>query len=546
MMQPFEQRLWLPPGDGENIVGYVPYVGLKTFEFVENALFQFCSENKIEYCELDSLMMNRRLMKDRPTLVEGCLMVNSASILSKLYKGLAIDRLCQYEDAPRYFFVHSSGEGGFFPVCIVGGIQHYVPCVDITDGSPIIVVERGGVGNMKSFFSDLFLVTRSFASTSCLDPQMMLLDCFEFPVSIEFPATDFMCGVEFALGRRTDSGYFSFPSVGFSVLDRVKLSVDWMLISRCEETGAWNFVDSIGKDRSVFNACMRAYCGQRSKGYFVSYSISNVLSVQKDLPGFFNRINLNCGLGLELPDNFPKELELKLRSIFCGSNFNFSKIFGSRYVSPLRSIGADVEIIKIESKSSVPCFVTPQLSGVISIEDLIKGTIFDRNDMYGNSVDLVPPEILLSIYSNYPDRSVCDAWPQMLSDLSYQTPNLPTSLKQILNTHKLNRLSKSECIFLYFSLLGINCYIEKGRFCFGRGKYQILSVSKFPLIVFEEDVIFVRFPAPHSYLNFIDRSKSLIVDRGPCFYGVSDGNISRMFSLGCHVMYKKDACLLST
>jgi len=319
-----------------------------------------------------------------------------------------------------------------------------------------------------------------------------------------------------------------------------------MLISRCEETGSWNFVDSIGRDRSVFNACMTAFYGSRSKGYFVSYSIGTVLSVQKDLPGFFNRINLNCGLGLELPDNFPKKLELKLRSIFDKSNFNFAKVFGSRYTAPLVKFSADVEILKIESKNSLPCFVTPPLSGVISIEDLIKGNVFDRNDMYGNSVDLVPPEILFKIYANYPDRSVCDAWPQMLSDFAYVHQGVPANIRHILHTHKLHKLSRSDCIFLYFALIGINCYIEKGKFCLSHGKYQMLSVSKFPLIVFSEDVIFVRFPRPFSYLTFIDRTKSYIVDQGPCFYGISDGNICCMFSFGCHVMYRKDVKLLST
>jgi len=546
-MDHFSERLWLPSGDGGDVVGYMAPEQQCSFEFCDDALGAFCFENGIDPEEIDTLLSSRRLLKERPVLANGVLLVGAVTILSKLYRGLAVEKVLGYDDCPRYFFVHRSGESGYYPACIVGDVTHYVPCVDISDGSPIVVMETGGVGCMKAYDSSIFLVSRSAPSTVSPAIRMCQSDERPYPISVERPATDCMYGDEFAMGYRHEDGHFYFPSVGFAVEDRLSLDVSWIMLSKCGETQKWNYVDCIGRDRAVYNACMTAYYGTRSKGYFVSYSITDSFNVQRDLCGFFNRINFNMSRGLELPENFPDQISQKLRSIFCHSNFNFDKVFGTKYSMPVKTLEADREIHRVVSHSCDSYYVNPAECGVVSICDVIRGLVFGSQDVLAVFEQLIPPFVYSDLKSKFPDTDLGSCWKNYLADFVYGSSKVSESLRQLVLTRGLMKLSKNDCLVLFFALLGVNCYVEMSDICVieVNRRFQMIIFCKFPVIVFGGTLIYLRFPKPYSYLDFIDRRRKILIDRGPCFYGVSDGSISKMFSLGCHVMYKKRLKMVS-
>jgi len=514
------------------------------FECSKDALSSFCREHSLDVGELESYLMYRRVMKVKPEMALDLVLLGSVSMLTRMYRGINTTALLNFEDCPRYFFVHSTGVGGFFPACVVGSVVHHVPCIDITDGCPIVIIERGGEKNMKAYSDNLFLCSRSWESDLVLQPE----HCddgkvCEFPVSIEFPVSDVMYGEKFALGFGCEDGYYYFPTEKFRIRCVCGgLFVKWILIARCQVTKQWTYVDAIGSNRIVFNSLMKAKFGARSKGYFVSYSISDCLSVQRDLAGFFNRIDLNMSQGLVFPIGFPEAMVTKLKLIFFGANFDFGRVFGVKYDAPLRSIDSEAVYVKVLSKNAEQVFASVSSVGIITVPDVVRGIVFDRSDSELYAYDILSNSIVEDIKKKYPYEKIKSVWSKYLIDLIPAWKGLSHSATQKLLTYSPGQLTDSEAYEVFFFLVGAQAkFIDGVIEVVETGNFQAIRDFNCLVLSILGNLIYVKFSPPYVYLDFVDLRKSRIVDRGPCFYNVSRSNIQRILSLGFHLTFRRDA-----
>lgn len=540
-------------GTTADVVGDVGWIGgvstsssdaFSRFECSKDALGSFCREHKLDVSELETFLSYRRIMKVKPELGPNVVLLGSVSMLTRMYRGVNVTTLLNFEDCPKYFFVHSSGVGGFFPACVVGNVTHHVPCIDITDGCPIVVIERGGEKNMKAYSNKIFLCSRSWESTLALETECWKTEPFrDFPVTIDFPVTDIMFGERFALGFAKSDGYFYFPTEDFRVrCGSNGLLVDWILIARCQITKLWTYVDAIGDDRIVFNSLMKSKNGCKSQGYFVSYSISACLSVQRDLAGFFNRIDLNMMKGLVLPDNFPNELVQKLKNIFFRSHFDFDKIFGLKYDGPLRSIESDPVYVQIEAKNSRQVFASVPSVGVITVPDVVRGIVFDRSDSNLRNHDILPSAMIADMRKRYPYEKLKTIWSKYLLDLLPAWQGLSQKAIFKLAHYSPNQLTDSEAYEVFFFLVGAQAsFVDGVVSVIDSGQYQAVRDFDCLVVSILGSLIYVKFSPPYTYLDFVDLRKSIVVDYGPCFYYVSRSNVQRILSLGFHLTFRRDA-----
>jgi len=513
------------------------------FECSKDALGSFCREHGMDAGEMESYLIYRRVMKIKPEMPLDLVLLGSVSMLTRMYRGINLTTLLNFEDCPRYFFVHSTGVGGFFPACVVGSVVHHVPCIDITDGCPIVVIERGGEKNMKAYSDDLFLCSRSWESDLVLQPELWYEEkrC-DFPVSIEFPVSDVMYGEKFALGFGGDDGFYYFPTERFRIRCVCGgLSVKWILIARCQVTKQWTYVDAIGSKRFVFNSLMKAKFGACAKGYFVSYSISDSLSVQRDLAGFFNRIDLNMSKGLVFPAGFPESMVEKLKLIFSSANFDFSKVFGVKYDAPLKSIDSETVYTKVLSKSAEQVFASVPSVGVITVPDVVRGIVFDRADSELYTYDVLSSDIVEDIKKKYPYERIKSVWSKYLIDLIPSWKGLSHSATVKLLKYSPGQLTDSEAYEVFFFLVGAQAKFVDGVIeVIETGNFQAIRDFNCLVLSILGSLIYVKFSPPYVYLDFVDLRKSRIVDRGPCFYSVSRSNIQRILSLGFHLTFRRN------
>jgi len=520
-----------------------------SFDFCEDALSHFCSENDVAFQELETLLSFPESKSSQYSLPPGSVvMAEGVGMISRLYKGLPMTYVVDYTIAPKYFFVHESCCGGFFKVFELAGQDYYVPCVDVRSGRPVTIIEQGGFTNIKKYDSKIYICSKGLPSTSVplvhkISPTFRV----KIPFRTDVCATDLGWGDAFAFGLVDDHKEARFELEGLSINFPFLCPGDWAIISFCSETCRWCYLDCISPRRVLNNSQALTACGYRAKGYPVTYSISDCFSVQRDLAGFLNRVKLTDTKSVVYPDNFGEELRRKLNKIFVKSSFVFRDVFGSKYVVPLVEMSSEHHLQRIESSfGEVEAFFSLEKRGIVTVPDVIRGKVFEPHDNIIVSLqDFLPDWVYKVMDRDNPDLDYVDSWPLFLARFSDQLHDeIFVDMKLKLRDSRVNELSDHECFNLFFVLLKVEVFYN-GTVLILRSDSSSFNALSFgrPLILAFCGTLIYLFVRPYSsFQKFTNSNKaSLRSESGVVFHDVQADSIECMFDFRFHVLWTKRA-----
>jgi hypothetical protein len=529
-------------GSGSRVEENVPNISEMAF----NALKVFCDENGFEQFELENYLASRRTrFSVEGVSSEGVLFLKGASVLARLYPGLVMDKILHYDQVRSYFFVHKTGKSGFFPALEIGGVVHYVPCVDVSFDCPLQIVERGGVGNMKSFFSEILVCRKSQRSTTSLKP-IHCKDVLEvkFPVCVDYPAMDCAWGIRFAIGNVRTDGFALFPCESFKIDFCYHDVGDWILISQCAGSRQWNYVDCLSSKRIILNAEMLARFGGQSLGCPVFYSAHGKFSVQRDLSGFFSRISLNYGKGIVFPDNFPEDLCSRLRNVFEGCDFDFESVFGHKFTLPVRRItNVCLPQALVSKKGDTFKMIEPSM-GVVCVSDLIRGTLFS-SDLIDFDFYQILPRKIKDLYSDWSNSiPYSEGWERFLTDyFSDKVEWIGRQFWSKMRNCNLEILTEYECLVLFCCLIGFSITsLTLDNFCqIDDLPYNSMLLDNSLIVLYSGLAFFIRTQdgvVPHDFMKYSNVVYSNVVGYIPPL------RMDKVFDLGFHVLWLRDLKLI--
>jgi len=469
----------------------------KEYDCYESAIQKFCALHNLDVSEIEHHYKSRYDGKmGMVGYQQPQKLLDGIGVLARLYRGLNLRDIEQYESASKYFLVHESCEAGFFPLIRIDGVDQMVPCLRVAPDTPIEVIEKGGEFNMKRFSKQIYVCIKSSQSQSPLNQLDGEPYSYESPFGIDIPPTDIAFGEKFGIAYCGRDGqiYLSSEKMSFSV--KFAQKGEYYLLAQCAKAKTWCYVDVISERRKLLNVLQRSYCGKVSSGYPMTYSITGKVNVFNDLSGVLNRFNLNDSKGVQLEGKIGD-----LRSVhklFANGNFDFDKLFGMRFGTETDRRSAPCVHTEIMSKDFTHKYSYHSFcQGFTSVSDIMRGVVNDDKNVV-NDIDIAdcfPVTVAKDIKRIFESDDIGANLNEYIA-IRFGTSSQFTTegIKNKVILKNEYELTDHECVQMYLKILNLDLFYTKTDLFdrYTNTHYNILFVGSQPLLCAFGTLIFLN------------------------------------------------------